>query len=311
MIPRLSICGLIVIHSAVNFAVSSTSHKVTIVAHMVNTPTSIRWALTQGANGIELDLKFNGVNPGIFHHGIFCDCSCFLRLFTNKENICRALDEGCSGFTSAADMVSFLGSKEILSSNLALIYIDAKLDTSVIDYVEAGANLVRLFNTNVMAQGFRGQILVGCPNFKFFTFLQGAFREANKNLHYADRYFYTIDQIGANSISVWEYLKQLDTNNIVYSSGITSCFFIDRFFYRAIDYCLHSNIYSAVGVWTPDTDRSMNIYLKLGVDFIVTNRPKLGVEMVSRFLQYRMAKPGQALTIRSSSRIFTARRVLL
>lgn len=222
MILRLSTCGLLIFQLAINCSVSKTLHKVTIVAHVVSTPTSTRWALAQGANGIELHLKFNGTYPSVFHHGVFCDCSCFIRLFTSKENICRALDEGCSGLTSATDMINFLGSKEIVSSNLALIYIDAKLDTSMEDYAEAGANLVNLLNTKVMARGFRGQILLGCPNFKFFEFLQGAFGEASNNINYVDRYFYTVYQIGANSIEVWEYLKQLDTKNIVYSLGITA-----------------------------------------------------------------------------------------
>lgn len=279
----------------ITISINAHVHNVTIIAHMVNTPTSVRWALEQGANGIELDLKFSGTHPSRFHHGIFCDCSCLPRLSLSKENICRALDEGCSGSFSATAMTTFLGSKEIVSSHLALIYIDAKIDDSVGDYKEAGANVVRLLNKNVMAQGYRGHIIVGIPNFKFFGFLEGALQEANKSA-YANRYFYAIDHIKAKSEEVWDYMSQLNTRNIVYSMGIASCFFIDNSFYNEISYGLDSKAFRAVGVWTVDRPISMDTYLKLGVDYFITNRPKLGVEMVISFPHYRLAQPGYALT---------------
>ncbi len=56
-----------------------SSLAVTIVAHMTNTPGAVRWALEQGANGVELDLQFVDDQPDRFQHSIDfepCDCTC-------------------------------------------------------------------------------------------------------------------------------------------------------------------------------------------------------------------------------------------
>src|SRR5437588_6419450 len=47
------------------------------IAHMVNTASAVDWALSQGANGLEMDLRFRSDGtPYQFQHGGFCDCDC-------------------------------------------------------------------------------------------------------------------------------------------------------------------------------------------------------------------------------------------
>ena len=118
-----------------------------------NFSSTTRWALNQGANGIEIDLTLEGSRPSVFCHGFPCDCTCLLQFLINRHNRCGALAEGCSASTNVTEMADFLGSSEVVSSRLALIYIDAKLDKSVRNYAEAGANVVRLFNERVFARG--------------------------------------------------------------------------------------------------------------------------------------------------------------
>jgi hypothetical protein len=138
------------------------SLKVGVISHMMNTPNAVRWALNQGANEIEIDLTFEGTRPSVFYHTFPCDCTCLLQFLTNRHNRCGALGEGCSASTTVTEMAGFLGSSEVVSSRPALIYIDAKLDKSVRNYAEAGANVVRLFNEPVFARGYCGQILLDC-----------------------------------------------------------------------------------------------------------------------------------------------------
>ncbi|KAI9555133.1 hypothetical protein GHT06_017648 [Daphnia sinensis] len=284
------------LHYASHYLVEA-SRPITVIAHMVNTPNSIRWALDEGANGIEIDLKFEGNNPSQFHHGFPCDCSCFLHLFTNEDNGCAVLGEGCSASTSVTEMTDFLGSSEIVSSPLALIYIDAKLDNSVPNYAEAGANVVRLFNDKVLARGFRGQILLGCLTISRADYLRGALREAS-NSKYADRYFYTIDNEGIKAKRVLRSSLQLKTSNIVYDTGITACFHILPAAYdNAIQYSLDMGMYAAVGVWTVDRESTMTHYLEAGVDFILTNRPNVAANLVNQ--DYIIASPGQAMKPKS------------
>lgn len=256
------------------------SRPVSVIAHMVNTPNSIRWALGQGANSIEIDLKFDGTRPSKFHHGFPCDCSCLLDFLTFRHNGCKVLGEDCSASTSVADMMTFLSSEEILSSRLAVIYVDAKLGNSVENYAEAGANVVRLFNEKVLARGYRGQILLGCLTISRVDYLRGALQEATKS-KYADRYFYTIDNEGRKANQVLESSLELGTNNIVYDTGISACFHaLPSAFDDAIQYSLDAEAYAAVGVWTVDRKSTMVHYLEAGVDFILTNRPKVAVELI-------------------------------
>ena len=101
------------------------SLKVGVISHMMNTPNAVRWALNQGANGIEIDLMFEGTRPSVFYHGFPCDCTCLLQFLTNRHNRCGALGEGCSASTTVTELAGFLGSSEVLSSRPTLSYIDA------------------------------------------------------------------------------------------------------------------------------------------------------------------------------------------
>lgn len=270
---------LIVYCGAIRYG-TGVPRPVSVIAHMVNTPNSIRWALAQGANGIEIDLKFDDSHPGRFHHGFPCDCTCFLSYATFQDSGCMVLGEGCSASTGVTEMTDFLGSSEIVSSQLAIIYIDAKLDKSVPNYAEAGANVVRLLNEKVLGRGYRGQIILGSSSISRSDFLRGALREA-ANSNYADRYFYTIGQEGKKADKVLKSSLQLGTRNIVYNTGASACFPY-KTFYNAIRYSLQSKAYAAVGIWTVDQEASIKNYLNAGVDFIVTNRPKVAADIIGR-----------------------------
>lgn len=272
--------SLLIFCSVISNYPVEASRPVSVIAHMVNTPNSIRWALDQGANSIEIDLKFDGTRPSKFHHGFPCDCSCLLDFSTFRHNGCKVLGEDCSASTSVAEMIKFLSSHEIISSRLAVIYVDAKLDNSVGNYAEAGANVVRLFNEKVLARGFRGQILLGCLTISRVDYLRGALQEASKS-KYADRYFYTIDNEGRRANQVLKLSLELETKNIVYDTGISACFhMLPSAFDDAIQYSLDAEAYAAVGVWTVDRKSTMAHYLEVGVDFILTNRPKVAVELI-------------------------------
>lgn len=288
--------SVIVVSAIIYFAiicVVSASPQITVIAHMTNTPNAIRWALEQGANGIEMDLKFDGTRPVQFHHGAHCDCTCLLQFLSIQDHGCRSLGEGCSGSTSVAEMTDFLGSTEITSSHLALIYIDAKLEKSIRNYAQAGANVVRMINENVISRGYRGQILLGCSTISRVDYLRGAIQEAQHS-EYVDRYFYTIDSEGDNAEKVWDNSLQLNTNNVVYTTGITSC--LPNTFYKAIQYSLDTKAYVSVGIWTIDKKSSMKSYVNAGVNFILTNRPRAAVEVIGRD---NIPPPGLAFTPKS------------
>lgn len=294
VISLLSVLVFIFFFCGLNYVVIA-SPQITVIAHMTNTPNAIRWALEQGANGIEMDLKFDGTRPARFHHGVHCDCSCLLQFLSIQDHGCRSIGDGCSGSTSVTDMIDFLGSSEIVSSRLALIYIDAKLEKSMRNYAEAGRNVVQLINENVFSRGYRGQILLGCSTVSQTDYLRGAIEKVS-NSNYADRYFYTIDSEGDNAEKVWDHSLQLGTNNVVYTTGITSC--LPKTFYNAIQFSFETKAYVSVGIWTIDQKSSIQSYLNAGVNFILTNRPKAAVEVIGRD---NIPLPGLAIKPATSS----------
>lgn len=291
--------SLLIIYCGAIGCSAAVSRQVSVIAHMVNTPKSIRWALAQGANGIEIDLQFNGDNPSRFHHGFPCDCTCFLTYATFGGSACKVLGEGCSASTGVIKMMDFLGSTEIVSSSLAVIYIDAKLDNLVPNYAQAGANVVRWFNEKVLARGYRGQIILGSSTVSQFDYLRGALNEASIS-KYANRYFYAIDQEGKRADKVLKNSLQLGTKYIVYDTGASACFPY-KTFHSAIRYSLQSKAYAAVGIWTVDQEAAMKSYINAGVNFIVTNRPKLAADLIGR---RNMPLPGRALIPAPLEQIF-------
>ena len=180
---------------------------VSIIGHMTNTPESVRWALERGANGVELDLQFDGRGrPEAFQHTRDasldpCDCTCLCPLAAlacPAESVCKALVDGqgrhCRAGADAGAMASFLAD-ESLRSRLAVVYIDAKLGdkvsvdgavlglpccpdrgqsqtAKVTDLAAAGANVVRLLNENLMARGYRGQVILDGNYVRYVDFLK-------------------------------------------------------------------------------------------------------------------------------------------
>ena len=109
---------------------------------------------------------------------------------------------------------------------------------------------------------------------------------------------YTIDNEGDHAYKVLDDSLQLHTNNIVYSTGITAC--LPIVFHDSIRYSLEKKTYAAVGIWTIDQEYSMRSYLDIGVDFILTNRPKRAVQLIG---SDNIPLPGSALKAKLWDRV--------
>ena len=278
----------------------SATRPINVIAHMVNTPGSIRWALDQGANAVEIDLRFNGTDPSFFRHSISgeaCDCSCFCAIgsICSSDSVCKFLwneSGGHCGIGTSAEVLTLSLGEEDIRSKLALIYIDSKLSKYVRDYALAGAKVVQLLNKNIFDRGYLGQVIIGCPSVAFADYLKGAIAEADQSKYY-DRYFYTFDSEGRHPELVWHESLELPTHNIIYSTGTTSCSFLSMTFLDVVKSSLAKNAYAAVGIWTLDREASMKSYVEAGVDFILTNKPAVAANIVrnSSFIP----QPGKAL----------------
>ena len=267
------------------FCIVKATNGVSIIAHMANSPGAVRWAMSQGANGVEMDLQFNGSHPVRFQHSLDvepCDCSCLCPIgkLCSGENICTALfaDTGshCTASTSFHLMAETLTDPAVVSK-LAIIYIDSKLTNSMKDFYGAGADLVRLLNLFVLDQGYRGQIVIDANYIIYSDYLKGALQEALFS-PYSDRYFYTFGSERGKSQEVRTSLTQLKSDHIVYLTGISVC--VPLTYLEEVKSNVARNQYASVGIWTLDKASSMQQYLEAGVGFIMTNEPRVAQQLI-------------------------------
>lgn len=90
-----------------------------VIAHMVNNQKLIDLALRNGANSIEIDVKFdtNTGNPTDFEHGSPCDCC------SNTSSSFCTRDKSCGGSTNIVVLLNYIATRY---PNLPLIYFDSK-----------------------------------------------------------------------------------------------------------------------------------------------------------------------------------------
>ena len=262
--------------------------------------------MAEGANGVELDLKFNHEGEAVaFRHGRPCDCSCLCPEGNAcaKENVCfrlwRATDSHCNAQEDVDKMMKELAR---YSNQLSVIYIDSKVDAEGIDLEAAGVNVIALLD-KAFKRGFRGQVIIGAPYIKQEKYLRSAAKSAAGS-PYKESYFFTIDGEEDEFLKVAGALIQLETDNRIYSTGITTCW--GRRFYSEIQLAASNQergVLGGTGIWTLDDESSMTSYLSLGADLIVTNFPGLLVEVIES-QGLKPAKPGEALSSATSKKVF-------
>lgn len=253
-----------------------------VTAHMTNTIGAVKWALGEGANALEMDLRFHDDGaPDEFRHGGVCDCSCNGPA-NDEGHVCRALRAGvinsCEASAKALDMMAELVRQ---SGRLALVLIDSKVDGGMplSQQTASGTRVIDMLNDSLFAPGYRGKVVVSAANAQAYGYLLAAARRATTS-PYRDRIFFALDQMGksredaANSLSI---LTQMPTRNRAFGTGITSCAFGN--YEPAIsqgDLNEDNNSSALTYLWTIDSESSMRSYLeRTRPRAIITNRPAL------------------------------------
>ncbi len=289
----------------------SSAPKV-VFAHMVNTVKAVNWAMGIGVNGLEIDLRFNSINmPSKFKHSSLfepCDCSAGDG-YLSGDNVCKHMGFFmCHASTPAADLLSHLA-KVQFSNQLAVIYIDSKVDTSDAppDISIAGTNVIAFLDTNLFAKGYKGQVIISTGDIKYIAYTKRAIEAANSSSN-KSRYYFTFDGLSSTpnispspEVATQEFqvaikaLIDLGTANRVYSVGISKT--MPGTFYNQVSlstYNKKTGVLAATGVWTLDSKDSMNKYLSYDVDSIMTNVPGDALSVFTD-LHIPLAKPGEAL----------------
>ena len=225
------------------------------IAHMVTTDEAVDWAVSQGANGLEMDLQFhdNG-QPWEFRHSqdnlVPCDCICGTG---SQDHVCTHLNGATNKCMVSAPAQQHL--QHIAGKNgVGLVYIDSKLANLLGKSNEqktAGALVVDLLSDalfggrgHAAAQhgaGYKGIAIVTAPSSDFKDYLKAASDEAFKLGLQSDIYF-AIDMDNGGKPGAQRTIGTLQSvvqpspapgphrvigadspNKIIYGSGVSSC----------------------------------------------------------------------------------------
>lgn len=273
------------------------------IAHMTNSIKTVDWAVGQGANGIEVDLRFDPhtQQPTVFQHSIGeqpCDCSCTGGI-GSKSYVCSHLDSpgggggliGCKTSVSAASLLTHAAEKE-----LALVVIDSKVDSDNFPQDKAkleaaGKAVVSLLVDHLFKKGYKGDVVIGAPRLKQYIYIKSA-AEAAQNTEYKGRLYFTIDGEEGKALDVLDALVRLPSKNRVYGTGISACWFGN--YHEAIltgAVNQHAGVVGLVYIWTLDKEKSMEGYMKDAATGVMTNYPSSAVQ-VAKNNGLVLAQPG-------------------
>ncbi len=263
------------------------------VGHMVNTVTAVDWAISKGANGLEVDMRFesNG-KPSEFKHGAPCDCSCWTG---SNDSVCATLifEGGCSANVGIKDLLNHIAKR---SSQVAMVVIDSKVDDlGSTAQAAAGAAVVQVLVDELLAKGYKGFALVSAPQWKFSPYLKAAVAKA-KQSSYAKQIYVGVDQDNGGTEGARTTLNHLwqdaGTPQVLYGSGVSVC--SPATYYAET---MLSAWYTGQGrvrmtdIWTLDKPESMKEYVLLGARGVLTNKPGV-LSKVAKDTGMTLAQPG-------------------
>lgn len=269
------------------------------IAHMTNHLREVEWAISWGANAVEIDLAYNddgqsGAMPAIAWHGKPCDCTCLSHI---QGGLCWETGSSCFKTQSINTILAHLA-----KSDLKLIHFDNKVTT---DYAQnnpslstlgkkksglfrpflnsakrqqAGERLAEKVIDKLFKAGFQGNVLIGGQDSG--NFLQGA-----KNVFdyhgYQDFVYYSVDGTDAGGAVTYSTSKRILQNvvgvplrQMAFVTGITACLLPVQAanFVAGLRRARSDNIPLRIG-WTIDLKHIAHPWMALGMNGAITNFP--------------------------------------
>ena len=275
-------------------AAVTTARPFYAIAHMTNTPRAARWAVDEGANGVEIDIRFaeDGTPDTVRHGGgVVCDCLCS---FGGARHVCSVLDGDCEASSPVSTMLATLATLP-----LALVILDSKLtgDDASERQQAAGERIVAATETELFDRGFAGHVIISAAKTDALPYLASAARAAQRS-PYAGRITFALDQMGKTATAATctlGVLGGLASSSRAFGTGVSACAPGD--YGDAITTASageEAGVSSFTYVWTLDKEASMRRYIGLGARGILTNKPSKLVE-VARELGLTLAAPGTRL----------------
>eukprot|EP00123_Amoebidium_parasiticum_P009089 comp19232_c0_seq1/m.22001 comp19232_c0_seq1/g.22001 ORF comp19232_c0_seq1/g.22001 comp19232_c0_seq1/m.22001 type:complete len:465 (-) comp19232_c0_seq1:721-2115(-) len=269
------------------------------IAHGVNVPSALDFAVQVGTNAIEIDIQYNVTTGDLieFRHGGMCDCKCNLdnELCNNMRDYAKSINfpDVCELATPWQQHMEHIANK----SEIQLVYFDSKItpDFSKEALVKAATNLVDSIVKHMFSnKNFVGDVLISSASPEKYIFYTTAAAEAAHQLppELKKRIFFTFDATKARkALEVAPRLHSV-SKNVIYSNGLTSCF---TFNYRkalegAMEGMKQGFLLNAI-VWTVDKPERFAWVYRMGARGVLTNNIKTLVDW-ARSQNLTFAKAG-------------------
>jgi glycerophosphoryl diester phosphodiesterase len=252
---------------------AASAQDMYVIAHMANTRGAVDWAAQQGANAVEIDLRFDDDGAeSAFRHGGVCDCICA----PGTDSICSPLGQGrgwraaCQASSPPAPLLDHIAAR----TEIALVIIDSKVgDLAERAGRTAGQRVIRLIEDHLFGKDYTGNVIISAAQLSSSAYLRAA-ADAARGKSFADKVFFSFDQEGNKVREVLTALRDLPSKARAFGTGASAC--LPGPFRKAIrtaDHNRRSGSASFVYVWTLDRRRSMARFLEAGAQGIITNYP--------------------------------------
>lgn len=259
------------------------------IAHMTNRVSEIDWAITSGANGVEIDLAYeddgnDGAKPRYGWHGYPCDCSC---LGGAEGGMCYRMDSNCDRYEEIDNLLS-----HVATTDLELVWLDNKVTNDYArenhfvkkksflkeltkeKFEEAGTRMAEKVIAKLFDKGYGGKLVVGGPDsMHFLTKAKEKFDQEG----YTDRIWYSVDgtdggdRVGADDAIA--KLKVLTTDDKrAYTVGYTACNHKHAYYKDSVKKAKDADI-PIISAWTVDRTQQAKDYIDAGATGFITNFP--------------------------------------
>lgn len=272
-----------------------------VIAHMVNNESIVRWAMRSGANAMEIDVQFNPTTGEVtdVHHGLPCDCTCYLNMFGGS--VCD-FDGVCTGATPHQRVFQAIVEDPHLD-NIALIYIDSKI-TPLTRKVQAlaGEKVVEMVERELLSKGYRGNVLIGVgSNVYLNKIADRAARSA-----WMDQIYITYDMFDT-TLGALRTMINLDYPNKMFSIGLTACSPTQYYWDTSLAAVNKARgLISDVIAWTVDSEASWEEYYIAGARGMITNFVHNMLDWVARKgLTLTRPNLGYKVSLRPASKNWT------